>query len=80
MAHTGKAFADIVEETGEKRNMSKTDLALEILPGIEKQAAIMRYNRMLEGRVKIDVCVAIARVLDIDLARLVVLAQERVKG
>lgn len=79
MKQTGKAFADIVEETREKRNMSKTDLALEIWPGIEKQAAIMRYNRMLEGRVKIDVCVTIARVLDIDLARLVVLAQERVK-
>lgn len=80
MEHTGEAFGQIVEEKRKEKDMSKTDLALEIWPGLGKQAAIMRYNRMLEGRVKINVCVTIARVLDIDLARLVVLAQERVKG
>ncbi len=79
MTNTDRAFGKLTEKTREERCMSKTSLARLIWPGVEDQTVLMRYNRLISGNVKLDTAAAVAKALDIDLARMIVIAQEGAK-
>lgn len=53
---TNQAFGELIEKIREERGMSKTDLAKLIWPGVESQTVLMRYNRMISGKMKFDSC------------------------
>ena len=75
MIDTDRAFCELVEKTREERGLSKTALARLIWPGVEDQTALMRYNRLIAGKIKLDAASAAAGALGIDLARMIILAQ-----
>lgn len=79
MTGTDRAFGELTEKTREERGMSKTSLARLIWPGVEDQTVLMRYNRLISGNVKLDTAAAVAKALGIDLARMIVIAQEGAK-
>lgn len=54
MKDTDNAFAEIVEEIREERKMSKTALAKLVWPELEDQPALMRYNRLIDGQIRLE--------------------------
>ena len=68
----------IIEELRNEQGLSQTELASRAWPEKEKQAALLKYQRILNGQtITISDGSALAGVLGADLSRLLILAEDR---
>ena len=70
----------IIEEKRTEQGLSQTELASRAWPTKEKQAALVKYQRILNGQtITVADGSALAEVLGADLSRLLILAEDRRK-
>jgi ribosome-binding protein aMBF1 (putative translation factor) len=73
-------LSTIIDEKRKDAGMSQTDLAAQAWPEKERQAALVKYQRIMNGQpLTMKDGTALAQALGLDLSRLIVLADERRK-
>lgn len=71
----------IIDEKRRDAKMSQTDLAVAAWPEKERQAALVKYQRIMNGQpLTMKDGAALAAALGTDLSRLLILADEREKN
>jgi hypothetical protein len=70
----------IIDEKRKDAGLSQTELAVQAWPDKERQTALVKYQRIMNGQpLTMTDGTALANALGIDLSRLIVLADERRK-
>jgi len=73
-------LSTIIDEKRKDAGLSQTELAVQAWPDKERQTALVKYQRIMNGQpLTMTDGTALANALGIDLSRLIVLADERRK-
>ena len=70
----------IIDEKRKDAGLSQTELAVQAWPEKERQTALVKYQRIMNGQpITVDDGAALAAALGLDLSKLLVLAEDRRK-
>jgi hypothetical protein len=73
-------LSTIIDEKRKEAGLSQTELAVQAWPSKERQTALVKYQRIMNGQpLTMKDGTALANALGLDLSRLIVLADERRK-
>lgn len=74
------SLSTIIDEKRKDAGLSQTELAVQAWPEKERQAALVKYQRIMNGQpLTMNDGAALANALGLDLSRLIALADERRK-